>query len=121
MEEYITEAPRVVTVPTEPLVSTSFITLMENVIVKITEILCLFPYLQLQLTYRPEEEEPTTEDTKSSVEEQEHLPQVENVVHSNSEPAPSPPQSQNNFETGDLLVDFPYQSSFISILNSIFL
>ena len=84
MEEYITEAPRVVTVPTEPLVSSSFITLMENVIVKIPGILCLLLYLQLQLTYRPEEEEPTTEDTKSSIEEHEHLPQVDNVVLLNS-------------------------------------
>ncbi|QCD83674.1 putative clathrin assembly protein At2g01600 [Vigna unguiculata] len=76
MEEYIKEAPRVVTVPSEPL---------------------------LQLTYRPEVL--AIEDTKPSVEEQEPPPvPVDNNVVSDSEPAPPPPPpSHNNFETGDLL------------------
>ncbi|OIW01964.1 hypothetical protein TanjilG_11538 [Lupinus angustifolius] len=79
MEDYIREAPRVVTVPTEPL---------------------------LQLTYRPEEDVLTIEDTKSSVEEQEPSVTVDDVIVSKSEPppaAPPPPPSHNNFETGDLL------------------
>ncbi|KAL5175162.1 putative clathrin assembly protein [Glycine soja] len=78
MEEYIKEAPRVVTVPTEPL---------------------------LQLTYRPEEVL-AIEDAKPSDEEQEPpVPVDNNVVVSDSEPAPPPPppSSHNNFETGDLL------------------
>ncbi|KAL9328950.1 hypothetical protein ACSQ67_003953 [Phaseolus vulgaris] len=76
MEEYIKEAPRVVTVPSEPL---------------------------LQLTYRPEVL--AIEDTKPSVEEQEPPVPVDNNVVSDSEPAPHPPPppSHNNFETGDLL------------------
>ncbi|XP_061357303.1 putative clathrin assembly protein At2g01600 isoform X2 [Gastrolobium bilobum] len=80
MEDYITEAPRVVTVRTEPL---------------------------LLLTYRPEEDGPTIEDVNLS-EEQE--PSVHHdVAVSNSEPAPPPPPPShttpplNNFETGDLL------------------
>ncbi|KAF7827643.1 putative clathrin assembly protein [Senna tora] len=78
MDEYIREAPRVVIVPTEPL---------------------------LQLTYRPEEEEefPTAEDTELSVQEQEPSVPVDNVVVPVAEPSLSPPPSQNNFETGDLL------------------
>ncbi|KAK7273879.1 hypothetical protein RIF29_14943 [Crotalaria pallida] len=78
MEDYIKEAPRVVTVPTEPL---------------------------LQLTYRPEEDVLAIEDTKSSVEEQEPSVPVDDVVVSKSEPAPPPPgpPSHNAFETGDLL------------------
>ncbi|TKY59791.1 putative clathrin assembly protein [Spatholobus suberectus] len=76
MEEYIKEAPREVIVPSEPL---------------------------LQLTYRPEEV-PAIEDTKPSVEEPEpSVPVDNNVVVSDSEPAPPPPPSHNNFETGDLL------------------
>ncbi|KAK7308698.1 hypothetical protein VNO77_42321 [Canavalia gladiata] len=73
MEDYIKEAPRVVTVPTEPL---------------------------LQLTYRPEDV-PTIEDVKLS-EEQEPSVLVDDVVVSNSEPPPRLP-SHSNFETGDLL------------------
>ncbi|XP_027341768.1 putative clathrin assembly protein At2g01600 [Abrus precatorius] len=78
MEEYIKEAPRVVTVPSEPL---------------------------LQLTYRPEETL-AIEDTKPSVEEQEPSVPVDNDVVAESEPAPPPPPpptSHNTFETGDLL------------------
>ncbi|XP_054810398.1 putative clathrin assembly protein At2g01600 isoform X1 [Prosopis cineraria] len=76
MDEYIREAPRVVTVPTEPL---------------------------LQLTYRPEEEVLTTEDSKVSVEEEEPSVPADDVV-SNSDIVPPPPlPSQNNFDTGDLL------------------
>ncbi|KAG5040799.1 hypothetical protein JHK82_012914 [Glycine max] len=78
MEEYIKEAPRVVTVPTEPL---------------------------LQLTYRPEEVL-AIEDAKPSDEEQEPpVPVDNNVVVSDSEsaPPPPPPSAHNNFETGDLL------------------
>ncbi|KAK7399915.1 hypothetical protein VNO78_11112 [Psophocarpus tetragonolobus] len=76
MEEYIKEAPRVVTVPTEPL---------------------------LQLTYR--QEVLAIEDAKPSVEEPEPpVPVDDNVVVADSEPAPPPPPpSHNNFETGDLL------------------
>ncbi|TKY69270.1 putative clathrin assembly protein [Spatholobus suberectus] len=74
MEDYIKEAPRVVTVPIEPL---------------------------LQLTYRPEEDAPTIEDVKLSEEQEPSVP-VDDVV-SNSEPAPPPLPSHNNFETGDLL------------------
>ncbi|KAL2343529.1 hypothetical protein Fmac_004814 [Flemingia macrophylla] len=76
MEDYIKEAPRVVTVPSEPL---------------------------LQLTYRPEEVL-AIEDAKPSVEEEQgpSVPLDNNVVDSDSEPAPPPP-SHNNFETGDLL------------------
>jgi len=51
------------------------------------------------LTYRPEGV-PTIEDNKSSEEQEPSVP-VDDIV-SNSEPAP--PQSRNNFETGDLLV-----------------
>ncbi|XP_057749947.1 putative clathrin assembly protein At2g01600 [Arachis stenosperma] len=78
MEEYIREAPRVVTVPNEPL---------------------------LQLTYRAEDA-PEIEDTQVHVEEQEPSVPVDNDVASNSESAPPPaslPPQQNNFETGDLL------------------
>ncbi|XP_027361087.1 putative clathrin assembly protein At2g01600 isoform X2 [Abrus precatorius] len=74
MEDYIKEAPRVVTVPSEPL---------------------------LQLTYRPEEDVPTIEDIKLS-EEQEPSVAVDDDVISNSEPAPLPAPS-HNFETRDLL------------------
>ncbi|OIW15266.1 hypothetical protein TanjilG_16516 [Lupinus angustifolius] len=72
MEEYIREAPRVVTVPSEPLL----------------------------LTYRPEEAL-EIKDTKLSEEEQEPSFHVDNIVVSNSEPAPPPPPQ--NFEIGDLL------------------
>ncbi|KAI4313755.1 hypothetical protein L6164_026710 [Bauhinia variegata] len=76
MDEYIREAPRVVIVPTEPL---------------------------LQLTYRQEDEVPTIEDTKVSVEEQEPSVPVDDEVLPDPEPAQPPPPPQNNFETGDLL------------------
>ncbi|KAF7808667.1 putative clathrin assembly protein [Senna tora] len=80
MEEYIREAPRVVTVPTEPL---------------------------LQLTYRQEDEVPAIEDGKVSAEEEEPSVPVDDVV-SNSETdaaaaTPPPPPPQNNFDAGDLL------------------
>lgn len=78
MEEYIKEAPRVVTVPSEPL---------------------------LQLTYRPEEVL-AIEDAKPSVEEEQEpsVPVDNNNVVSDSEPAPPPPPPpHNNLETGDLL------------------
>ncbi|XP_021909889.1 putative clathrin assembly protein At2g01600 [Carica papaya] len=75
MEEYIREAPRVVSVPSEPLL----------------------------LTYRPEEV-PPAEDSKLSSEEPEPLP-MDDVAVSNIEtvPPPPPPAPQNNMETGDLL------------------
>ncbi|CAL0318480.1 unnamed protein product [Lupinus luteus] len=100
MEDYIREAPRVVAVPTEPL---------------------------LQLTYRPEEEVLTTEDTKSSVEEQEPSVTVDDVIVSKSEPppapapAPPPPPSHNNFETGDLLGlnDITFDASSIEERNAL--
>ncbi|CAJ1938895.1 unnamed protein product [Sphenostylis stenocarpa] len=97
MEEYIKEAPRVVTVPSEPL---------------------------LQLTYRPEEVL-AIEDSKPSVEEQEPpVPVDNNVVVSDSEPAPPPPPppaSHNNFETGDLLGlnDTATDASFIEERNAL--
>ncbi|PNY11948.1 clathrin assembly protein [Trifolium pratense] len=76
MEEYIREAPRVVTVPNEPM---------------------------LQLTYRPEEVL-AIEDTKESEEQVPSEPIENNVVVLDSEPAPPPPPpSHNNFDTGDLL------------------
>ncbi|KAK4261754.1 hypothetical protein QN277_004710 [Acacia crassicarpa] len=76
MDEYIREAPRVVTVPTEPL---------------------------LQLTYRPEEEVPAIEDSKVSVEEEEPSVPADDVVSHSEIVHPPPLPSQNNFDTGDLL------------------
>ncbi|XP_075657829.1 putative clathrin assembly protein At2g01600 [Castanea sativa] len=77
MEEYIREAPRVVNVPTEPL---------------------------LQLTYR--QEDGPSEETKVSSDELEP-PASDNAAVSNVEitptPPPPPPPPQNNLETGDLL------------------
>ncbi|WCJ33576.1 ENTH/ANTH/VHS superfamily protein [Euphorbia peplus] len=84
MEEYIREAPRVVSVPTEPL---------------------------LQLTYRPEEGYDEPEDIKLPSEEPEPVPldDAAATAASNIElasPAPPPPP-QNNNGTGDLLgLDF---------------
>ncbi|CAL0329774.1 unnamed protein product [Lupinus luteus] len=74
MEEYIREAPRVVTVPSEPL----------------------------SLTYRPEEAL-EIKGTKLSEEEHEPSVPVDNNFVSNSEPAPPPPPPPQNFEIGDLL------------------
>ncbi|KAE9601056.1 putative ANTH domain-containing protein [Lupinus albus] len=75
MEEYIMEAPRVVTVSSMPLL----------------------------LTYTPEEAL-EIKDTKLSEEEQEPSVLVDNNnVVSNSEPAPPPPPPPYNFEIGDLL------------------
>ncbi|KAI9082099.1 hypothetical protein K1719_035839 [Acacia pycnantha] len=76
MEEYIREAPRVVTVPTEPL---------------------------LQLTYRPEEEVPAIEDSKVSVEGEEPSVPSDDVVSHSETVHPPPLPSQNNVDTGDLL------------------
>ncbi|KAG5133661.1 hypothetical protein JHK82_024849 [Glycine max] len=76
MEEFIKEAPRVVIVPNEPLI----------------------PDINALFSLRPEGV-PTIEDNKSSEEQEPSVP-VDDIV-SNSEPAP--PQSRNNFETGDLL------------------
>ncbi|CAN0877064.1 Putative clathrin assembly protein At2g01600 [Linum grandiflorum] len=77
MEEYIREAPRVVSVTTEPL---------------------------LMLTYRPEEG--PSEDAKSS-DEPEQLPAdiipVSHVEVSHSPPPTPPAAHQNGMETGDLL------------------
>ncbi|CAN1796440.1 Putative clathrin assembly protein At2g01600 [Linum perenne] len=77
MEEYIREAPRVVSVTTEPL---------------------------LQLTYRPDEG--PSEDAKSS-DEPEQLPAdtvaVSHVEVSQSPPTPPPVAHQNGMDTGDLL------------------
>ncbi|KAE9605313.1 putative ANTH domain-containing protein [Lupinus albus] len=99
MEDYIREAPRVVTVPTEPL---------------------------LQLTYRPEEDDLTIEDTKSFVEEQEPSVTVDDVIVSKSEPppaasAPPPPPSHNNSDTGDLLGlnDITFDASSIEERNAL--
>lgn len=76
MEEYIREAPRVVNVPSEPM---------------------------LQLTYRPEEVL-AIEDVKEPEEQVPSEPSDNNVAAPNSEPAPPPPPpSHNHFDTGDLL------------------
>ncbi|XP_052881600.1 putative clathrin assembly protein At2g01600 isoform X1 [Gossypium arboreum] len=78
MEEYIREAPRVVSVPTEPL---------------------------LQLTYRPEEG--PSEDTKLSNDEPEpSAPADENAAFTVETAPPPPPPTQTNMDTGDLLVMF---------------
>ncbi|XWS22853.1 hypothetical protein CRYUN_Cryun29cG0071700 [Craigia yunnanensis] len=75
MEEYIREAPRLVSVPTEPL---------------------------LQLTYRPEEG--PSEDTKSSNDEPEPSAPADDVAVSSVETAPPPPPPpQTNMDNGDLL------------------
>lgn len=75
MEEYIREAPRVVTVPSEPL---------------------------LQLTYRPEEG--PSEDTELSRDEPEPVPSDEIAVTSVEITPPVPiPTPQNNSDAGDLL------------------
>ncbi|KAG4208255.1 hypothetical protein ERO13_A03G119000v2 [Gossypium hirsutum] len=75
MEEYIREAPRVVSVPTEPL---------------------------LQLTYRPEEG--PSEDTKLSNDEPEpSAPADENAAFTVETAPPPPPPTQTNMDTGDLL------------------
>ncbi|KAL1106682.1 hypothetical protein V6Z11_D04G222400 [Gossypium hirsutum] len=74
MEEYIREAPRVVTVPMESL--------------------------QLLLTYRPDEG--PSEYTRPSNDEPEPTVPVDGVVVSTVETAPPPPQT--NIDTGDLLV-----------------
>ncbi|GAV63421.1 ANTH domain-containing protein [Cephalotus follicularis] len=75
MEEYIREAPRMVSVPIEPL---------------------------LQLTYRPEES--PSEDTNLPNGELE-LPPADDFAVSNVEvaPIPTPVPHQNNMDTGDLL------------------
>ncbi|KAG8493112.1 hypothetical protein CXB51_010422 [Gossypium anomalum] len=75
MEEYIREAPRVVSVPTEPV---------------------------LQLTYRPEEG--LSEDTKSFNDEPEPSAPADDVAVSSVETAPPPPPvPQTNLDTDDLL------------------
>ncbi|XVF43597.1 hypothetical protein PTKIN_Ptkin02bG0052400 [Pterospermum kingtungense] len=75
MEEYIREAPRVVSVPTEPL---------------------------LQLTYRPEEG--PSEDTKLSDDEPEPSVPADDFAVSSVETAPPPPPPpQTNMDTVDLL------------------
>ncbi|MBA0872601.1 hypothetical protein Goshw_017044 [Gossypium schwendimanii] len=73
MEEYVREAPRVVTVPMESL--------------------------QLLLTYRPDEG--PSEYTRPSNDEPEPTVPVDGVVVSTVETAPPPPQT--NIDTGDLL------------------
>ncbi|KAL6192551.1 hypothetical protein ACLB2K_033638 [Fragaria x ananassa] len=82
MEEYIREAPRAVSGPTEPL---------------------------LLLTYRPEESLP--EDTNLSSDEPESLPSdflaSSDVEMATPPPPPPPPAPQSNMATGDLLgLDF---------------
>ncbi|GMJ13380.1 hypothetical protein like AT2G01600 [Hibiscus trionum] len=73
MDEYIREAPRVVSVPTEPLL----------------------------LTYRPEEG--PSEDTKLSNDEPEPSAPADGDAVSSVETAPPPPPPQTNMDTGDLL------------------
>ncbi|TYI93930.1 hypothetical protein E1A91_D02G169200v1 [Gossypium mustelinum] len=75
MEEYIREAPRVVSVPTEPL---------------------------LRLTYRPEEG--PSEDTKLPNDEPEpSAPADDNAASTVETAPPPPPPTQTNMDTGDLL------------------
>lgn len=77
MEEYIREAPRVVTVPSEPM---------------------------LQLTYKPEEV--NDEDANLSGVEPEPLPSdvvAASTVEVAAADPPPPPPPQNNLDTGDLL------------------
>ncbi|EEF34597.1 putative clathrin assembly protein At2g01600 isoform X2 [Ricinus communis] len=92
MEEYIREAPRVVTVPSEPL---------------------------LQLTYRPEEGPSEPEDTKLPIDEPESVPS-EDVAIANAEVAPPTPPTppQNNMDTGDLL-GLNYASPDVSAASAI--
>jgi hypothetical protein len=63
------------------------------------------------LTYRPEEVL-AIEDTKESEEQVPSEPIENNDVVPNSEPAPPPPPppSHNNFDTGDLLVNYSIQT-----------
>ncbi|KDP38084.1 hypothetical protein JCGZ_04727 [Jatropha curcas] len=77
MEEYIREAPRVVSVPNEPL---------------------------LQLTYRPEDGPSEAEETNLPSDEPEPAPK-DDVAISNVEIAPPTPPTppQNKMDTGDLL------------------
>ncbi|XP_059649526.1 putative clathrin assembly protein At2g01600 [Cornus florida] len=77
MEEYIREAPRMVSVPRDTLE---------------------YPE-RLQLTYKPEEELSPSEDTKLSVDEPMPLPP--DITFSNVEVTPSPPPP--TMDTGDLL------------------
>lgn len=68
----------------------------------------MFLYQQLQLTYRPDEVL-AIEYTKESEEQMPSEPEPidNNVVVPNSEAAPPPPPpSHNNFDTGDLLVNY---------------
>ncbi|XP_021687189.1 putative clathrin assembly protein At2g01600 isoform X2 [Hevea brasiliensis] len=76
MEEYIREAPRVVSIPSEPL---------------------------LQLTYRPEEGPSESEETKLPSDEPEPLPSNDVAVSSVEIAPPTPNPPQNNVDTGDLL------------------
>ncbi|KAA8529034.1 hypothetical protein F0562_033478 [Nyssa sinensis] len=78
MEEYIREAPRLVSVPMETLE---------------------FPE-RLQLTYKPEDVSSPSEDGKLHVDEPKPLP-LDDVSVSNVEVPPPPPP--NNLDTGDLL------------------
>ncbi|THG18960.1 hypothetical protein TEA_029309 [Camellia sinensis var. sinensis] len=90
MEEYIREAPRMVSSPRETLE---------------------YPGM-LQLTYKPEENSSPSQDTNVSVNEPQPLP-TDNVTVSNFE-VPSPPTPPNNLDTGDLLVKF---STLIFVLS----
>lgn len=56
------------------------------------------------MTYRPEEEEPTTEDGKALAEEEEPSVPVDDVIPNSEITAAPPLPSENNFDTGDLLV-----------------
>lgn len=77
MEEYIREAPRVVSVPSEPL---------------------------LQLTYRPEEGPSEAEETKLPSDEPEPVPSDDVAIPSVEIALPTPTTPpQNNMDAGDLL------------------
>lgn len=77
MEDYIREAPRMVSVPNEPL---------------------------LQLTYKSEDAPSPSEDTKLPSDDEPKLEPSENVAVSSAEVAhPPPPLPPNNLDDGDLL------------------
>ncbi|KAL3510548.1 hypothetical protein ACH5RR_029949 [Cinchona calisaya] len=80
MEEYIREAPRMVSVPAQTLE---------------------YPE-RLMLTYKPEEEPSPSEDAKVVADEPKPVP-LDNAAVSTAEVAAPPPPSTNNLDTDDLL------------------
>ncbi|KAJ4835249.1 hypothetical protein Tsubulata_026679 [Turnera subulata] len=104
MEEYIKEAPRIVSVPTEPLVSALAMLLKIYTYILDSTILTCSHFKQLQLTYR--NEDAPLEDSKLSGDEAEQPPTDDVAVSSDEVPPPTPPAPpapQNSRDTGDLL------------------